>query len=107
MGLHLKNTLILQWRVRNYGVAVNRESLVMPGEIGENLRASADIFLEKGQRKTATKIGIPVLDPCYYFRLRLALMRMGTGFGALLKNKIKLPRMQSPKGKIQFVAIDI
>jgi len=32
---------------------------------------------------------------------------MGTGFGVLLKNKIKLPRMQSPRDKIQFVVIDI
>lgn len=43
----------------------------------------------------------------FYFRLRLFLIRMGTGFGVLLKNRIKLPRIPSPRGKIQFVVIDI
>jgi len=32
---------------------------------------------------------------------------MGTGFGLLIKKTIKLPRMPSPMGKIQFAVIDI
>jgi len=58
------------------------------------------------QRKIITN-GILVLDPCYYLRLRLALMRMGTGFGLLIKNMVKLPRMPSPMRNIQSAVIDI
>jgi len=32
---------------------------------------------------------------------------MGMGFGAFVNNTIKLPRMPSPMGKIQFAVIDI